>query len=109
MRTPLLLAALLLALVPPVATATESWGCHDYEVYVGDREDGAGLSTDDGAVAVAAQGVYVVSDGTSDRSVFSVWVYTETNGESGLQRDDPMCDETDGGAREPDCLLSCTF
>lgn len=102
---------LIATLAAPVAAATETWGCHSYEAYVGDRSQGAGASTDDHALAVAAAGQYAVYDGTplDNGYLYSVGLGTESNGIEGWQRSDHACDETNGGEIEGECFISCTF
>lgn len=94
----LFVGAILLLFAPvPVASAVGSSGCHTWEVYLGDETTGAGASTDDGASILAAAGFYVVNDGLpTDEFLFSIWIYQESNGVSGLQRGDEVCDETNG-------------
>lgn len=109
--TSLLAAFALLALATPLAGATESWGCHSYELYVGDHETGAGVSTDTAAAGVAAGGHYATMDGPPvvNPWLFSLGLGTEQNGREGFQRNDAFCDDTNGGEFEPDCFVSCTF
>lgn len=117
MRAILLSVCALLFAVPLAAADDENtFNCHSWELFVGEREQGVGVSTDDGAVYVAETrtvpgGVYVVSDTipVAGGSLFSVWVYNENNGRPGLQRADSVCDDTNGGEIEQDCLVSCTF
>ena len=110
-----LLGSLLFLAIPGVANASESFGCHTWDIFVGDRTTGAGASADT-AVYAGANGVYVVSDGApayidpADGVVlnpwlFSVWVYQEANGVPGMQRSDEVCDETNGGEIDCDCTL----
>lgn len=114
MRATLVAAASLLvfALLMPQAAAEETFNCHSWEIFVGDRGQGAGVSTEDGATYLAAAGVYVVNDGAPvvNPWLFSIWFYTENNGQPGLQRGDEVCDDTAGGSMgEQDCFISCTF
>lgn len=109
-----IVASCILALVLPLPTAaaeteTEEFGCHSWELYVGDRATGVGASTDEGALFVGASGYYVISDGVPllMGSLFSVWIYPESNGEAGLQRGDEVCDESNGGEYEPDSGCLC--
>lgn len=110
---PLLFAA---ALVVTVASATfaaaddtMTYACHSYEIYHGTSGEGVGVSTDDGAVALAAQGQYVVYDGPLYGGyLYSLGLGTEQNGVEGYQRGDEVCDTT-GGEVEADCFISCTF
>ncbi len=104
-----LVSLALLVATTPSATADGTWGCHDYEIGVGDWRQGAFVDTDDGAVFVSAGSFYVFSDGDPVRSrhLFSVWVYNESNGIDGPQRGDPVCDDTHGGQFEYDCGIFC--
>lgn len=113
MRTStLLLASAIFALVavaPIVAAEDETYACHTWEISVGDTATGAAASTDDGAILVAAEGYYVLSDGTILTSpyLFTLWTYQESNGQAGLQRGDEACDETNGGQTQPDTFCFC--
>lgn len=99
----------LIALAPTVAAEGEPYACHSWELWFGDTQTGAAASTDDGALLVAAEGYYVVSDGTilTSSYLFSVWTYQESNGEPGVQRGDEACDDTNGGESEPDTFCFC--
>lgn len=104
-------AALLLFLSVPLASAEETFGCHSWEVFAGDREQGVGASTDDGAAFVGAGGFYFIEDGPPVLNpwLWSFWFAQEENGVPGPQRGDETCDETQGGELgEPDCF-HCTF
>lgn len=95
-----LFASILLLFAPlPTAAADETFGCHSWEVFVGDREQGVGVSTEDGATFVGAGGFYVVNDGAPllNDWIFSIWIYQEGNGEPGLQRVSETCDESSPG------------
>lgn len=113
MRTPTLLVAsailALLALAPTVAAEDAAYACHTWELTVGDAQTGAAASTDDAALLVAAEGYYIVSDGTilTSSYLFSVWAYQESNGQAGLQRGDEACDDTNGGETESDTFCFC--
>lgn len=122
MRTTILLTASILLVSFPLVTADDpAFACHDWEVVHGDPNGTSlAVSTDDGAVyaslrpdepILGEEAVYVVSDGTAspDGGPFSAWVYTEENGEAGLQRgagDDPCEGSEEFGH---DCFVSCTF
>ncbi|HUR70053.1 MAG TPA: hypothetical protein VM370_12480 [Candidatus Thermoplasmatota archaeon] len=88
MRTLLLFVALLAIAVPVCAdecVATTS----DPEVDTG--ETGVGR-------------FYVDNDVCQPECLFSIWLYQETNGVDGLQREDEVHDDTCGGVYEGDSL-----
>lgn len=105
----LILAAstLLLVLPLPLAAAEENFGCHSWEVFVGERNGiGAGLSPEDGALYAGDGRFYVVSDGDPVRNpwIFSIWIYEETGEMPGLQRGDEVCNEYDWPYADTGCF-----
>lgn len=109
MRAVLIVTSIFLLLVPlPFAAASETFACHEWTVFAGDRETGVGVSADS-ATFVGARGFYVVNDGAPVLNdwIFSIWFYEETNGVHGLQRGDEVCDESSGMPYESDGGCFC--
>lgn len=68
--------------------------------------DGCELTTSN--PEVAAGGFYVDNDlcQVDGTCIFSIWIYQETNGIDGLQRNDDVHDDTcDGAAGESDLII----
>jgi len=90
--------ALLAALVAAVALSSASAGhCASYST-----------STPTGRTACDTDGsciYWVWDDCHAQGCFFSFWVYEETNGYEGLQRDDPIVDDTCHGMIEADRVL----
>lgn len=111
MRVILLLAALMLAYVPVAAAdscAQNECPCPTYTHRVGTESTGAAFN-EQGQAYVAAGGWYVVVDeaaGLGPRgALLSIWVYPESNGREGLQREDSYCDNCPDWMCDSDTII----
>lgn len=58
---------------------------------------------------VVAQGYYLDNDVCQPECAASVWLYQESNGIDGLQRQDHVVDGTCGGLIEPDTRVALLY
>lgn len=104
-----LTAATLVLLAVPLAAADHDGTCPAYTQRAG--AGGAEVAfNEEGQALAGAGGFYVTWDYTfgltGTDQLFSLWIYQESNGNPGLQRDDETCSNTHDG-EEPDVFCIC--
>lgn len=102
-------ASALLLLTVPVVAADHPGTCPAYT----HRADAAGVDlafNEQGQAFVSAFGTFYVTNDytfgvTGTEYLFSIWIYQESNGRDGLQRNDGFCNSThDGEESDIGCI-----
>lgn len=98
-----LTAFFLLCTVIPVAAADDGSTCPAYTYSVGDV-----AFNEQGQARISALGFYVVHDYTFGVTgtdyLFSIWIYQESNGTPGLQRNDQFCHDAPHEESDTGCF-----